>query len=91
MRLFAIPASDEATEYLDLIATTMVELFDIPDEEAVARINRFWHGQSFDSEGSVNALLHEMPDFWAKTIYYGRHVKWWLGEEGLSPEPYPSE
>jgi hypothetical protein len=91
MRSFAIPATEEATKYLDLIVTTMMQLFNVSDAEAVGRINRFWSGYPLHSEGSVNALLHEMPDFWAKTIYYGRHVKWWLGEEGLSPEPYPNE
>ena len=57
----------------------MIELFYVPD--------RFWRGQRI--VGEENIVFHETPEFWAKTMYYGRHVKWWLGEEDLEPERFP--
>jgi len=84
-----MPASDEAKLYLERIAGTLRDLFGVDRDEAIGRINRFWQASDFTQPGAVNALLHEMPDFWAKTIWYGRDAKWWLGEEGLEPEAYP--
>ena len=67
----------------------MVLLFSITMDEAIGRINRFWEHQEFMSDIKVGVRLHEEPDSWAKTIYYGRDSHWWLGEDGLEPEPYP--
>jgi hypothetical protein len=79
----------EALEYIEQIAREMALLFRITMDEAVGRINRSWASQEFSSAGQVGALLHEEPDAWAKTVYYGRDSYWWLGEEGLEPKPYP--
>ena len=84
-----IRATEEALEYFEQIAREMVLLFPITMDEAVGRINRFWQGRDITSEVEVDMLLHEEPDSWARTVYYGRNSSWWLGEEGLKPLPYP--
>jgi hypothetical protein len=91
MRSFSFPAAEEAVVYLDLIAATMINLFDINEREAAGRINKFWAGQSIQSGGHVNALLHRLPEYWAKTIYYGRHVDWQGRKKDLQPEPYAED
>jgi hypothetical protein len=83
------PMTDDAREYFERIITQMLFLFPITRDEAVGRANRFWRGKSFVDELSVNMLTHELPEYWAKSFYYGADVKWWLGEDGLEPEPYP--
>lgn len=89
MTAIEIAATDEALDYIEQIARQMVLLFPVAMDEAVGRINRFWAGQEFTSHVKVDVLLHEEPESWAKTIYYGRDSRWWLGEAGLEPEPYP--
>lgn len=86
---FEFTGTEEALEYIEDIAREMVLLFPITMDEAVGRINRFWHGQTFVSDLAVGTLMHEEPDVWAKRIYYGPNVDWWLGEDGLEPLPYP--
>jgi len=82
------PCTPEIADFVNDIAAHMVLLFDIPLVEAEGRINRFWGGNSFLDEGD-RIILHETSEYWAKTIYYGPGVMWWLGEEELSPKPYP--
>lgn len=68
-----ISGTEEALEYFEEIACQMVLLFPITMDEAVGRINRFWKNRDITSEVEVNMLLHEEPDSWAKTVYYGRN------------------
>jgi hypothetical protein len=84
-----VAGSQEALDYFEDIVREMLFLFPITRAEAVGRLNRFWAGQNFSDELSVNLLMHEEPDYWAKTIYYGPNTPWWKGEEGLKPRPYP--
>jgi len=84
-----IVGSEVALDYMDEIVQEMVLLFPITRDECVGRLNRFWAGQDFSGELKVNLLKHEVTTFWAKTIYYGPNARWWNGEEGLDPEPYP--
>ena len=56
----------------------MLLLFPITMDEAVGRMNKFWQGRDFTRPVEVNMLLHEEPDAWAKTVYYGRNSEWWL-------------
>jgi hypothetical protein len=81
--------TQEIEEFVREIAANMVHLFDISLDEAMGRINRQWRGQTMLREVDEMSLFHEEADWWAKTIYYGPGVLWWLGEEGLSPRPYP--
>lgn len=84
-----VAGSQEALDYFEDIVREMLFLFPITRAEAVGRLNRFWAGRNFSNELSVNLLMHEEPDYWAKTIYYGPNTPWWKGEEGLKPQPYP--
>jgi hypothetical protein len=84
-----VTGSPDALDYFEEVVREMLLLFPITRSEAVGRLNRFWSGQDFSEELDVNLLRHEEPDYWAKTVYYGRDVPWWKGEDGLEPEPYP--
>jgi len=79
----------EALGYLEEIAREMILLFPITLDEARGRINRRFKDLQFLTELAVNVLLHEEQDTWAKHIYYGRESFWWLGEDGLEPQPWP--
>ena len=84
-----VPASSEAYEYLLGIRDQIVQLFGVPVDEATARMNRYWAGQSFLQADDLAGLEHEAPEFWAKWIYFGR-VRFWLHDEAtLPPEPFP--
>lgn len=83
----SIPSTPEVADFMKNIAAHIVLIFEISLEEAQGRINRFWSGLSFLEDNDM--ILHKSPEYWAKTIYYGSDVLWWLGEEGLSPQPYP--
>jgi len=83
------PCTAEIADLVHEIAATMILTFDMPLEEAEGRINKFWTGFTFLEPIQTMPLLHETPDYWAKTIYYGPGVMWWLGEEGLTPTRYP--
>lgn len=84
-----VTGTEEALEYFEEIVCELVLLFPITRAEAAGRLNRFWSGQDFSRELDVNLLRHEEPSYWAKTIYYGPNVRWWNGEAGLEPQPYP--
>lgn len=78
--------SDKARDYIEEIIHEMLIRFPITRDEAVGRVNRQWGG--LDYIGDSDLIFHETPDDWARTIYYGKDSRWWLGEEGLSPVPY---
>jgi hypothetical protein len=84
-----VTGSQEARDYFEEIVREMLSLFPITRPGAVGRLNRFWAGQDFTGELAVNLLKHELPTYWAKTIYYGRNKSWWKGENRLEPDPYP--
>ena len=84
-----IAGPSEAIEYLEEIAHAMITLFPIAIDEANGRINRFFSGHQFVTAVEVSVLLHEEPEAWAKSVYYGENADWWLGEDGLEPLPYP--
>lgn len=84
-----VTGPQEALDYFEDIIREMLVLFPITRSEAAGRLNRFWAGHDFTGELAVNLLRHELPTYWAKTIYYGRDVRWWKGEGGLGSDPYP--
>jgi hypothetical protein len=84
-----VAGSREALDYFEEIIREMLFLFPITRSDAAGRLNRFWAGQDFTGELAVNLLKHELPTYWAKTIYYGRDKSWWKGENGLEPDSYP--
>ncbi|MEW8987645.1 MAG: hypothetical protein AB2401_11715 [Bacillus sp. (in: firmicutes)] len=56
------------------IAKKMMELFGISEKEAIGRINRHWRGETI--KGPKDLIYHEDPEYWAKTIYYGKDSMW---------------
>lgn len=78
----------EIEEFVREIAASMALYFNLSLAEATGRINQAWRGQRMLTEADEFSLFHNEPDYWAKTLYYGPGVPWWLGEEGLAPVPY---
>ncbi|WP_110932688.1 hypothetical protein [Paenibacillus bouchesdurhonensis] len=77
-----------AEEYLKSIINEMIKLFQISEEEAYGRINRFWSGKNL--VGDHIMLYHLNENYWANTIYYRKNSYWWLREgEKIEPLPYP--
>ena len=84
---FGIPATDEASEFFRDITGSLVRLYAIPRAEAVGRITRFWSGQSFLTRDATRSIQHQVPDQWARLIYFGRkgHSP---DEDSWQPVPY---
>lgn len=62
----------------DAIARKMVILFNISKEEAIARVNQQWKGQSFINDWTLD---HIDTDEWAKNIYWESDSYWWITGE----------
>jgi hypothetical protein len=87
---FAFPLAPMARAHCDAIAQEMIDAFGISHDEAVGRINRHWCCAEFVQPDDVDTLTVDLPDYWARRIYYGPDAKWWVtGEDGLDPVPYP--
>ncbi|MEU6768958.1 hypothetical protein ABZ916_41395 [Streptomyces sp. NPDC046853] len=66
---FLAPLSDTMLEYYREMVDVMVELFDMPRAEAVARINERY--TPADIETPEHEIMgHEFPEFWAYGLYY---------------------
>ncbi|WP_342570644.1 hypothetical protein MKY85_20545 [Paenibacillus sp. FSL R5-0749] len=65
------------------IVQELIGLFDISEKEAFLRINSFWEGNDFTSEDDL--IFHELPEYWAKTIYYEKSNWWNFPENELIP------
>jgi hypothetical protein len=84
------PRTAEAEAHLRSVIAEMVRLFGIDEEEAAGRVARAWAKVDLtDDDG--NALFgHELPDYWAKNIYYPSGTLWWtVPAEDLQPRPWP--
>jgi hypothetical protein len=92
---FPCAGDNDALTFCREIVDEMVRLFEISNDEAVARVNRQW---SEPEEGQVapqtwivglDIIYHEEPDRWAKFIYYGGEGRWWDPASGVQPLPPP--
>jgi hypothetical protein len=81
-----IGTSEKAHDFIELIIREMLLRFPIARDEAVGRINQAWG--HLDYVGDTDLTFHETAQYWAKTIYYGKDSRWWLGEDRLKPAPY---
>lgn len=93
MRKYECDGDNYGREFLDDIVDKMIELFGISESEVVGRVNRHWADQEFfdiaREDKEYNMAYHELPHFWAHTIYYGGAL-WWLQDgKPLTPVPYP--
>lgn len=93
MRKYDCNFDDFGREFLDSIVDKMIELFGISEDEAVGRINRHWPGQGFfdieREDKEYNMAYHELPHFWANSIYYTNDSLWWRPDGNVTPKPYP--
>jgi hypothetical protein len=86
MNSFEFETDSQSAAFCHEIARQMVELFGIPLEEAIGRINRDWKGLKI--VGPDDVVYHEDEAYWAKTIYFGKGSNWWLNPPNLKPRPY---
>jgi hypothetical protein len=84
---------ESVRKYLELVRDRMVELFWITETDAEARVVKAFRSLDLMDPDTENYLGHEEPDYWAKSIYYGPDVKWWLMSEAdlRSLKPHQSE
>ncbi len=87
MSRFTFQTDEESEAYCEEIFLEMARLFGISKSEAIGRINRDW--DSLVLVGQDDVIYHEDPEYWAKTIYYGKDSFWWLNKGSLKPRPYP--
>lgn len=69
--------SEEARAYCERVLAEMVRLFSIERGETMQRMNQQWGGQDMTGPDDVLLLTPELPDYWARRIYYGPHAMWW--------------
>ncbi len=88
MSKFIFETDAETYAYCEQIVAEMMQLFGIAEAEALGRVNRHWRGQSL--VGAQDDLGHDLPEWWAKGIYFPPNVPWWnLDERTLKPRQYP--
>lgn len=87
MNKFLFITDHDSEEYCVQIVREMVSLFGITEDEALGRLNQAFADQVI--VGDDLPFYHEMPTYWAKSIYYEPGVYWWLSEQGLKSRPYP--
>ena len=89
MSAYSFDVAPFAKLYIDSIVVEMIKLFGISRDEALGRINRHWKGVSFEDQQDIDGLTNELPDYWARRIYYGPNAKWWLDDQDIKPLSYP--
>ena len=84
------PATPEVERYLEEIRDVMVTELDVAKSEAEGRIRSALGSWDLESGETQNILGHEDPQYWARWIYYGPDVQWWLEDsQALEPRPWP--
>lgn len=86
---FDFTTDKDSRAYVVEIIHIMMALFDISQEEAVGRLNRVLCGQTYVGPPEENWLYYEMPEYWAKSVYYEQGTCWWRADSPLKPSPYP--
>lgn len=70
MSTFVFPTDAGTEAYCHEIANAMQLYLGITQEDAIARINEQWKHTSL--LGELDLVYHEMPDYWAKWIFFGK-------------------
>jgi hypothetical protein len=76
MSKFTFVTDEHSEEYCVEIAQAMANDFGISEDEAVSRINQHWSGLTI--VGEEDMIYHELPHYWAWTVYYGHDSYWWI-------------
>jgi hypothetical protein len=90
---FAVNHSEEGAEYLEEIVRYIAREYDVPESEALMRVDRFFrpYRWDFQSEDAMEGLYRRHVYEWARLIYWGLD-EW--GEDRLPgdgpPRPLPS-
>lgn len=84
---FTFKTNRSTEDYCNEIADEMLKLFDISRSEAIGRINRQWQDQDMSNDDE-HMIFHQLPDWWAKEIYYEQQPLWWTVDLPNS-KPYP--
>ena len=83
------PRSEFVDELLRDIVASMVEIFNVSEQEATGRTAWEFQEMNLTDEFTGNYIGHADPEFWAKSIYYGPSVDWWNRDENqLEPRPW---
>jgi hypothetical protein len=84
MSLFAFRTDAQSEQYCREIVTAMRRDCGVSEQEALQRINMLWAGHPFLG---MDLRYHNMPETWAKHLFYGKEQLWWLDERGLQSLP----
>ena len=84
MSLFAFRTDAESEQYCHKIVTAMIRDCGVSEQEALQRINMFWARFPFLG---MDLRYHDLPERWAKHLFYGKEQFWWLDERGLQSWP----
>lgn len=87
MSIFDFTTDSDSEKYCLEVAECLVNFFDLTWDEAVGRVNRHWRNMSF--LGQDDLIYHELPETWARNIYYDASWPWWKDEQKAKPKPYP--
>lgn len=79
---FSLVDPEEEKEFVSLVVEEMTKELHLSREEAVWRVQR-WINQSAPLS---QIIFHELPEFWAKQIYYSSSSYWWLDEANAIPK-----
>jgi hypothetical protein len=69
MRIYEFAVDQDSRHFCDDVVEIMMSVFDITEEEALARVNKHWRGQNF---ARFDAPIYHSgpPEFWARRVYY---------------------
>lgn len=82
---FSTSGHPDAEEFCEELVEEFVRLFGISRAEAVGRVDQAWKDDDFEPE---DLRLHETPEYWANTIYFGHDSQWWTNPRELVPVAY---
>ncbi len=84
MSPFAFKTDAESEQYCQKIVTAMIRDCGVSEQEAFQRVNMFWARLPFVG---MDLRYHDVPERWAKHLFYGKEQLWWLDERGLQSLP----
>lgn len=82
MSKFKFQTDKETEEYFNLIIAEMVKLFSITEEDAIIRVNESVRSDAVYTKND-DEFFHELPEFWARLIFYPPGTRWWKKNEGV--------
>jgi hypothetical protein len=87
---FLVTGDDEIVDLLVDTVKCLVDEFEIPRAEAVARVNHYWLPRQVLLDDGI--VTHREGNYWARFIYYEEDTPFWKSEVDRStwvPRPPP--